>query len=180
MPLTKSFYLKLYWFWLSYIALRTLVLSSTLSFLTSLIIYIYKGAGTLNKESFLALKTIFYFSFPAFFSLSLILMLLLVFKAVFTREISGYNLSLYDCKDKRIESPLLSDIVMLWRKWLFLSLWIIIIFLVIFLGIYTVFTGELPSEWINGISLSFLISIFGGIVFVLGLSKCKKVRIKDA
>ncbi|PHR57886.1 MAG: hypothetical protein COA44_05315 [Arcobacter sp.] len=146
----------------------------------SLAIYISKGANALNKESLMALKEVFYFSFPISFSLSLILMFLLVFKEVFFHNIGRYRLYLYDCKDECIEKPLLSDVTMLWRKWLFVTLWIILIILVIFLGLYKLFTGGFPIEWINGWSLTFLIFIFGGLVFSFGLSRCKKVRIKDA
>jgi len=180
MPLVNSYYFSLYIFWLKWVGSRTLLLSGFFSFLISLIIYFSKGATTLNKESFLALEEVFYFSFPVTFSLSLILMLLLVFKQVFFHKIGGYKVYLYDCKDECIQSPLLSDVTMLWRKWLFVTLWAILIFLVLFLGLYKLFTNTFALVWINGWSLTFLIATLGGAVFSVGLSRCKKVRIKDA
>lgn len=180
MQLASSFYIGLYFFWLRWVGIRTLLLSLILSFLASSAVYISKGAIALNEESLSALKEVFYFSFPISFSLSLILMLLLVFKQVFFYKISGYKIYLYDCEDKCIEKPLLSDVTMLWRKWLFVTLWIILIFLVVFLGLYKLFTSSFPVQWINGWSLTFLIAIFGGSVFSFGLIQCKKVRIRDA
>ena len=178
MPLA-SLHLSLYLFWLRYVGLRTLLLSVVFSFIFSVSIYIFKGANTLNEESYLALQTIFTFSFPVFFSLSLILMLLLVFKKVFYQKVGKWQVFLYDCKDECIEEPLLSDVTMLWRKWLFVSLWVILVFLVLFMGLYQLVMDEFPIYLINGWSLTGLISIFGGFVFSFGLSKCKKVRIKD-
>jgi len=178
MPQVNSLYIYLYLFWLRFVATRTLLYSLLFSFLSLLIVYISKGATPLNKESLLALEEIFWFCFPVFFSLSLILMLLLVFKQVFYHQIGGFKVYLYDCEDKCIAKPLLSDVTMLWRKWLFLSLWLMLIFLVVFFGLYKLFTGDFPIQWINGTSLTVLITIFGGIVFSAGLNKCKKVRVK--
>jgi len=179
--LAKSFYLKLYLFWFIWISLRTLRSALFLSIFTSLIVYISKGLAPLNEEIFFALKEVFFFTFPIFASLSLIICLLLVFKALFSQKIGGKSIKLYDCKDELIQKPLLSDVTMIWRKWLFVTVWAILIFLVIFIGLYKIVSGDFPpTQWFNAQSLYVLISILGGIVFVLGIKKCKKIRISDA
>ena len=175
---TKRFYIKLYLFWALWVSITSFFFATILSILSALIVYISKGFPLLTMESLLALKEIAFFSFPISFSLSFILMLLLVFKKVFTQKIDGFFLKLYDCKDENIERPLLSDVTMLWRKWLFVTVWTILIFLVLFLGLWKLLSGEFPPlSWLNGTNLYLLIMVLGGLVFVVGMTNCKKVRI---
>lgn len=108
-------------------------------------------------------------------------MLLLVFKALFSKKIEGASFKLYDCKDEVISRPSLSDVTMLWRKWLFITVWAILLFIVLFLGLYKLFSGEFPPlSWVNGINLYLLVMTLGGAVFVFGVKTCKKIRIVDA
>jgi len=179
-PLAKGFYLKLFIFWLTWVGGRTFLLSVSLCTLATFVLYASQGFAPLSSESILALKTLFLFFFPIFFSVSFILYLLLVFKALFFKVIEGKKIQLYDCQDQRIEKPLLSEVIPIWRKWLFFTLWAILLFLVVFIGLYRLISGELPSlNWINARSVYALISLFGGAVFVLGVKRCKKIRVLD-
>ncbi|MDF1880104.1 hypothetical protein JHD50_02105 [Sulfurimonas sp. MAG313] len=181
MPQAKHFYARLYLFWLTWVSIRAFLLSGVLAFLSTIYIYFSKGSVPLNQDSFLALKQIFLFSFPIAFSFSFILMLLLVFKAVFYKKIAGLTLSLYDCEDKKIQKPLLSDVSKLWRKWLFLSVWAVLFLILLLLGLDTLFFEGTHSKFIfNGISLYFYVLILGGGVFTFGMKRCTKVRVKDA
>lgn len=175
----KSFYFKLYLFWLNWVTLRTLVLSMVLSVLSALTVYIFKGFAPLNKDTLSALNEIGWLSFPIAFSLSFILVLLLVFKALFSKKIDGYNFVLYNCKQEKIDSPLVSDVIMLWRKWLFITVWMILLFLVLFIGssklLFDIFP---PLSWFNAYILYVLVAVFGGITFVFVVKKCNKVGIK--
>jgi len=176
----KKFYLKLYVFWALWVTLRSLLYALLLSLFLALVIYISKGLPSLNMETFLALKEIVLFSFPISFSLSFILMLLLVFKAIFSTKVDGFFLRLYDCKDEPLVDPSLSDVMMIWRKWLFVTVWAILIFLVLFLGLWKLISGAFPPlSWFNAASLYTLIMILGGTVFVMGIKRCKKIRISD-
>jgi len=180
MKQARKFYIRLYLFWISWVTLRTVFFALVFSSLSTLVVYLSKGAVALNQETLVALKDIFYLSFPIFFSLGFIIMLLLVYKAVFSRTIGGKNIALYDCEDIRVQKPILSDVTMIWRKWLFITVWTILIFLVLFLGLWKLVSGSFPPlEWFNGVSLYFLVAILGGAVFILGIDKCKKVRITD-
>ena len=177
----KGFYLKLYLFWLFWVSSRSVALAALLSCLSALVIYLSKGMAPLNQETMVALKEIAFLSFPIAFSLSFIITLLLVFKALFSQKIDGKKICLYDCQQRLIEKPLLSDVTMIWRKWLFRTIWTIIIFLVIFVGLWRLISGELlTTEWFNGLNLYLLVITFGGAVFVFGIKTCKKIRIKDA
>jgi len=180
MKQAKKRELRLYVFWLIWVNTRTFALAIILSLFSTLFIYLSKGMIALNTETFLALKEIFYFTFPITFSISFILMLLLVFRALFSYDFSSFKVYLYDCKDELISKPLLSDITMIWRKWLFLTIWAIIVFSVLFIGLWKLVMSSFPSaHFFNGVTLYILITVFGGLVFTLALSKCKKVRIKD-
>jgi len=175
----KSFYLKLYLFWLGWVTLRTLVISMLLAIMTALSVYAYKGFAPLNKDTFLALQEIVYLSFPIAFSLSFILVLLLVFKALFSQKIGGCSFILYDCKQEKIGLPLLSDVIMLWRKWLFITVWMILFFLVLFIGVSKLLFGSFPPlSWFNAYTLYVLVGVLGGGTFVFVVKKCKKVGIK--
>ncbi len=176
----ENFYFKLYLFWVLWVSLNTLVYTALISFSCALFVYLSKGFPALNSETFSALWDISIFCFPFAFSLSFIVMLLFVFKRLFTTKINGQSVKLYDCKDEPIAKPLLSDVTMLWRKWLFVTVWVLLIFCVIFLGLWRLITGELPPlGLLNGITLYLLVMLFGGPVFVLGVKRCKKIRISD-
>ena len=173
-------YLQLYLFWLLWVSLVSAFISIFLSLFASLLVYISKGFQSLNKEVFQALFDIVSFAFPIAFSLSFIIALLLVFKALFRHEFKGFTLELYNCSNEVLDKPLLSEITLLWRKWLFVTLWSILIFLVLVMGLSKLIFGEVPLEYLNGISVYLLVVSLGGLVFVLGINRCKKVGIKDA
>lgn len=180
MKKSKLFYLKLYLFWLVWISTRSFLSAFVLALFAALMVYISKGFATLNMETFSALKEIVYLSFPVTFSLSLIIALLWVFKALFTHTIEGNSFVLYDCKHEKIENILMSDITMLWRKWLFITVWMILLFLVLFLGLSKLLFGVFPPLiWFNGYSLYSLIMFFGGGVFVFVVNRCKKIGRED-
>lgn len=127
----------------------------------------------------MALYDVAVFSFPITFSLSFILALLLVFKALFKHEFKDFKIELYNCSYEVLQDPLVSDVMQLWRKWLFLTFWFIVIFLVIVLGVYKLIFNVLPLEYLNGITIYLMVVSLGGAVFVLGLMRCKKIGIKD-
>ena len=180
MKFSKLFYVKLYLFWLVWVSVRSFLAAFTLALFTALMVYIAKGFAPLNTETFFALREIVYLSFPVTFSFSLIIGLLLVFKALFSHTIEGSRFILYDCKQEKIENILLSDITMLWRKWLFITVWVILLFLVLFLGLSKLLFGAFPPlTWFNGYSLYLLIMLFGGGAFVFVVNRCKKVGIED-
>ncbi len=176
----KSFYLELYLFWLTWVTSRGVVLALLLSLFSAITVYMLKGFAPLSTATFLALKEIVYVSFPIGFSVSFILMLLLVFRAVFFRNIAGRTLELYDCKGKKIASPQLSDVMNLWRRWLFITVWVILLFFVLFIGMSKLFFGNFPPlSWFNAYTLYLLVATFGGGVFVFALRQCKKVGVRD-
>ena len=174
-----SKYLQLYLFWLLWVSIVSSVSAIFLSVVSSLLLYISKGFQTLNKEVLMALYDVAVFSFPIAFSLSFILALLLVFKALFKHEFKDFKVELYNCSYEVLHKPLVSDVMQLWRKWLFLTFWFIVIFLVIVLGVYKLIFNELPLAYLNGLTVYLMVISLGGAVFVLGLTKCKKVGIKD-
>lgn len=177
---SKLFYFKVYLFWLVWVSVYSFLTASVLALFTALIVYIGKGSVPLNLETLAALKEIVSLSFPITFSLSLIVALLLVFKAFFSHKVEGFSFVLYDCKDEKVENVLLSDVTALWRKWLFMTVWMILFFLVLFLGISKLLFGVFPPlQWFNGYSLYLLITLFGGGVFVFVVKSCKKIGIID-
>ncbi len=181
MVLNKIFYFKLYLFWLTWVSLRTFFISIALSIFSALMMYIYKGFAPLNSETFIALLDIVYLSFPIAFSLSFILMLLFVFRALFMQKVETKCFVLYDCQNEEVTQPNLSDVMGLWRKWLFLTVWLILLFLVLFIGLSKLlFDVFPPAHWFNAYSMYVLVSSFGGLVFVFSVKKCKKIGIKDA
>jgi hypothetical protein len=180
MKSSKLLYAKVYLFWFIWISVRSFLAALALALFTALMVYIFKGFATLNMETFLALREIVYLSFPITFSLSLIIALLLVFKALFAHTIGDVSFVLYDCKHEKVDDILLSDVTMLWRKWLFITVWMILLFLVLLLGVSKLIFGVFPPlAWFNGYSLYLLIMLFGGGVFVFVVNRCKKIGIHN-
>jgi len=172
-------YLQLYTFWLLWISIVSSLVAIVLSVLSSLLLYISKGFQSLNEEVLMALFDVAVFSFPIAFSLSFILSLLLVFKALFKHEFKDFKVELYNCSNEVLDSPLLSDVTHLWRKWLFLTFWFIVLFLVVVLGFNKLVFNALPLEYLNGLTIYLMVVSLGGIVFILGIKRCKKIGIKD-
>lgn len=172
------FYLKLYLFWAVWVSIRTLLYAAVLSLAIAGAMYALKGFAPLEKATLLALGEIVLFSFPVAFSLSFIVVLLLVFRALFSQTIDGFRFELYSCAGEKIEKPLLSDVTGTWRKWLFITIWAILIFLVLFLGVSSLVLGSFPPlSWLNGWSLYLLVMTLGGAVFVFVVHKCTKIKI---
>jgi len=179
MALPNSFYFKLYLFWLRWVTIRSLALASGLSIFSAIAVYVYKGFAPLDKVTFLALKEIALVTLPITFSLSFILMLLLVFRALFSQKIADNRFVLYDCEDEEISSPLLSDVMALWRKWLFITVWMILLFLVLLIGLSKLLFGTFPPlPWFNAFTLYLMVVSLGGGVFIFVVKQCKKIGIK--
>lgn len=175
------FYLKLYLFWAVWVSIRALLYAAVLSLAAAAAVYALKGFAPLEKATFLALGEIVLFSFPVAFSLSFIVVLLLVFRALFSQKIDGFRFELFNCTGEKIEKPLLSDVTGIWRKWLFITIWVILIFMVLFLGLSTLLFGSFPPlSWLNGWSLYLLVMTLGGAVFVFVVHKCTKIKILNA
>ncbi len=178
---SKTFYLKLYLFWAVWVSIRALLYACVLSLVATAAVYAFKGFAPLHKATFLALQEIVLFSFPIAFSMSFIVALLLVFRALFLQKIDAFRFELYSCSGEKIQKPLLSDITAIWRKWLFVTLWTILIFMVLFLGISKLLFGSFPPlSWLNGWSLYLLVMTLGGAVFVFIVHKCTKIKILNA
>lgn len=177
----KLFYLKLYLFWALWVSTRALLYASVLSLAAAAAVYAFKGFAPLEEKTFLALQEIVRFSFPVAFSLSFIMALLLVFKALFSQKTGGFRFELYDCEGEKIPKPLLSDVTAIWRKWLFVTIWVILIFMVLFLGVSKLLLGSFPPlSWLNGWTLYLLVVTLGGAVFVFVVHKCTKIKIRNA
>ena len=179
MALPKALYLRLFLFWLAWVTARTLLFAFVFGIFSALSVYIYKGFAPLQMETFYALLEIFYLSFPVGFSLGYIIMLLFVFKALFYQKIKGHLFMLYGCQNEELRKPFLSDVMSLWRKWLFVTVWLVLLFCVLFLGISRLLSGEFPPlSWFNPYTLYVLVSAIGGTVFVYGIKKCKKIGVR--
>ncbi len=178
MKLTKHFYIQIFLFWFYWVNSRSLFYALFFALLVSIGVYLYQGAVTLNMDNLKAIWQVLVFVFPFSFSLSFITTLLLVFKALFARQIGGYRLILNDCKAQPIEKVLLSDVLPLWRRWLFVTVWLIVLFWVLFIGLWNLVTGELPPlTSFNGVSLYLLVMALGGASFSLGIPFCKKLKV---
>ena len=179
--MTKNKSLVLYIFWIYWVSSRSLISAFFISSFCSLMLYISKGSVSLDKEVFNALLEVMWFCFPIVFSLTYIISFLLVFKALLHVEFKNLHVEIYNCKFEPIKEPNLSDITTLWRKWLFVTFWILIFIFVLFVGISKLFFSDFSIlSFINGFSVYVLISLIGAGVFSFGLQKSKQVGVIDA
>ncbi len=176
----SRFYFFLWLRWSVRLTLCSVVLASGLAFVTTLYLYINQGIPTLNSEIFVALKNVFLFWFPIFWSFTLLLALFRSLKYIFNSCIYGYELKLYSCDSKDILEDIgYGDLVKVWRKWFMLIIWLIgslMIFSLAFTYLFSSYSGVF--EWFNIYWLFSFILASGYFSFILMSVRCKRVEIQ--
>jgi hypothetical protein len=168
---------KLFLFWLWWVNSRAFV-SATLINTLVVVLFLYFQSHHLqwSEESLRALFDIFVFFFPFVFSFIFIVSLLLVFRALFSWKIGTKKLVLYDCEDEEVFQPGLLDVLPLWRKWLFVTVWILVLGWLLLIGSIQLFApAVLTASYFNMTLMVLSVELMGGLVFVYGLQRCKKI-----
>ena len=177
-----KFYLFIWLKWSLYVTLFSILWAAILSLITTISIYLYKGAIDLDEQALSALVNMFNFWFVIFWTVTLLLALFRAMKYIFNSCNYGYKFSLLTCpKDGEIEIIEVvgyGDLVKVWRKWFMLIIWLVGSLMVISVVAMKLFT-ELNSifDWFNIYVLYIFLIVSGYFSFIIMSSRCKRVKV---
>ncbi|MDF1874318.1 hypothetical protein JHD48_01065 [Sulfurimonas sp. SAG-AH-194-I05] len=175
----KKFYLFLWLRWVAHVSLFSIFISTIISVFITMYLYVNLGSPSLNPEIQEALIRIFIFWFPIVWSFLLFFSLFTSIKYIFNTSISGYELKLLECNSTEVILVIgYGDIIKVWRKWLFLIIWLVVVEIIFGLAFVYILTDEMSLfGWFSIYYLYLFILIAGYFSFILMSSRCKKVRI---
>jgi hypothetical protein len=134
----------------------------------------------IDEKTLAALYEIFKFWFLVSLNAGVLIALFRSLKYIFNSCNYGYKFTLLECSnDKVIDIIGYGDLVKLFRKWLFLLIWITGSLTLISLTISKVlFDYESVFEWFNILWLYGFLLLSGLVSFPIIGSRCKRVKIK--
>lgn len=164
--------------WLGYFLGRSLLYGALVSFILTGLLYLYKGAVALDRASLEALWLLF----KSFFSLALAVVsfpiLVTSIKTLHNRCKKERKVIILGCDAKPLERLYLEDAFKVARRWLVLSMWILIVLIVIISALnYVVNPLQQAIAWMNVTSVYPLFVVSTVMAFFLLLHRCKKVDI---
>lgn len=169
------FWWKLRLYWMVYVVVFSTVIGLGLSFVVTLVSWSISGSFSLELTQLKALYTVALFWFKLAWALSFLLALVFSFRKIFNREIAGKTLFLMDCESKEPLIPvILLDILPLWRKFLFMMVWVLVVMALLLLGLFGI-----DKSFFGGSTLFILILLFGALLLPVMLLSVKNVRRSD-
>jgi len=177
-----KFYLRLWFFWALRVILCSLFFAFVFALIITLVIYAKQGFSSLDKQSISALLEIFKFWFFISLNLSVLLALFRSIKYIFNRPHAGYMFKLKQCvkenSSEYIEVIGYGDLVIVWRKWFMLLIWLVGSLMVLALIITYLFTSYTSLfDWFNIYVLYLFILLSGYFSFFILANRCKLVKI---
>ena len=175
----RNFWLRLWSYWALWITLFSVVSGLLIAIAVTVLIYFYKGSAGLNSDVLGALADVVRFWFAPAWSIGLVVGMLLSLKRLFYRCTGGQQLLLYSCDGSELIRPVhVEDTLKLWRKWLFVTVWIIALAVLAGAGIAYLSVGEESMmAWfsIYWLYLFFLLSAL--ITLPMMAKRCKMVKV---
>ncbi len=165
--------------WAIRVTICSVVLAFTASSVVTFFIYILKSKTAVDIRVMGALFEIFKFWFVLIWNLTVLIALFRSLKYIFNICIDGYMFKLLTCslKDFIVEIGY-GDLVKVFRKQLFLLIWLVGALMIIALIITNIF-GDYKNlfDWFNIYWLYAFLMIAGYFSFIILGSRCKKVKI---
>ncbi len=119
------FWATLWFRWALWLTVASLAGAAILTFVATAGLYFLNGAPSLESDVRGALADLARFGFPLSWSLSVLGAFYASVPKLFGHCASGFRLALYDCDgETEIERPGVADTAKLWRKWLFVIIWL--------------------------------------------------------
>ena len=180
--LSAGFYFQLYLRWLWWVNSRALFYGAMFSFIVTLLVYLNRSQSILLDDAGMkALSDIFFFAFNPLFSFAYVIMLVAVFKALFKWKVNKKTFVLHDCEGVVITEVLFSDVISLWRKWLFVTVWFLLLVWGCGMGLYRLVDAQSDlTQWFTLWNMVLSINVIGGMNFSLGIRVYKEIGIVDA
>ena len=148
------FYIRLYW--LVTVILYSIGIGLFLTTIIVLVTLLKTGGMALSMQSVDAIWAIASFWFTIAWVLGFLLAIILSFKTLFNKPIAEYYLEMLGCDEEILAPIILTDVMPLWRKFLFWMIWLLLIVVLIMLGVF-----NRGFDSISGINLFIYILILG-------------------
>ncbi len=169
----SKFWWRLRFFWLVDVLKSALLWGAVAAFLITLGTLFFTGLPAWDRASLHALWLIASFWFYVAWSLAFLMALVGSFRKLFFKNLAGYQAIMLDCQTKEVlEAVKLGNTLGIWRKFLFLLIWI---FGAVSLLLMTVF--ELTFADLGGVKIFLAILLFGALLLKPILLSTKNVRI---
>ena len=169
----SKFWWQLRLFWLYYVLKTAVLLGLAAALLITVVTLFMTGIHTWDMASLKALWLVTSFWFYVAWSLAFLIALVLSFKKLFFKNIAGYQAIMLDCQTKEVLDEVnVANILGLWRKFLFLLIWIFGLISLIMMGVFDFSFGEL-----SGYKIFLAILLFGALLLQPILLSTKNVRI---
>ncbi len=175
----RSFWLRLWSYWALWITLFSVISGLLIAAAVTAFIYFYKGSAGLSSDVLSALLDVLQFWFAPAWSIGLLIGMLLSLKRLFYRCMGGHQLLLYSCDGEEVISPVgVEDTLKLWRKWLFVTVWVIALEVLAGAAIASInAVGESVMAWFS-IYWLYLFFLFSALVTLpLMARRCKMVKV---
>ena len=159
----------------------TLLISGVLSFLFMSYFYIQEGMPPLKTEILKALFEIFGFWFLIFINLAIPLAIFFNTKYLFNNCINAISLRIKSCQEegKYLEDISYGDLRKVWRKWLFLIVWMSSVFVLLSFVLFYLFASEGSFfEWLRVYYIYGYILLSGAFALPLLGVRCKSVSLR--
>ena len=169
---------KLLLVWLSYFLSRSLLATLMLSLTLVAMLYLYKGAVTLDSRATEALWLLFKSLFALVLPLVSTIFFVTSVKALHNRCVDGIKVMILGCDGQALDRVSLDDAFKVARRWLTLSMWVLMAVIVILSVLYySVSVDSSPVDWMGVKTVYPLFIISALLAFFLLLHRCKKVDI---
>jgi len=175
----RRFWFFLWFDWVVFITISSLLFSTVIDFILTFSIYISKGMPTFDTETLNALGAIWKFWFGIIWSATLLLSIFLSMKRFFNKCYDGYKLQILTCKEfEVIDIVLLGDVVKVWRKWLMVLIWGVATE-ILFVSVVRYFLGLGLDFWVwfnmGWLYLFILLAALSSLPLMA--ARCKRVRL---
>ena len=174
-----KFYILLWAGWAVRLTFFSVFWASLFSVFVTAFLYVSRGSISLSTEVIDALLEIFRFAFPIIWSITILVALFRSLKFLFNRCIAGYELKLLSCDAKAYIEPIgYGDLLKVWRRWLFVIIWISATQMLLATAIlYFIDSNLVISDWFNIYLLYGFVMISGYFSFIVLAGRCKSIKV---
>jgi|GEM_PF-2299540 len=165
--------------WAVWVTLFSIISALFVACGITVILYVMKGAVSLEGDVLDALGDIVWFWFGVCWSITLPLGTFLGMKQLFLRCSRGYRLQLFTCNLERIERVHYNDLIKAWRKWLFLTIWSVAVGILLIATLQWMLYGSVEiSKWLHSYVLYALVMLSSWATLTLMIRRCPAIEME--
>ncbi len=171
-------YLRLWLYWLFWLFLYSLVAAVLVDMVLVGSIYLIKGAPSLDEQVRRALGSMVLTIFGPLWSMVLIGTQLIVLRRMMQRCFGGKRMILLTCKgDERIWPVGLGDVLSVWRRWVVLIAWMVMIETVLVIGGRSLLGMSVIGGGLDIPTVGIMIVLAVSLSLPLMMIRCRRIRV---